>query len=591
MQNFYKSLVLTVMALLGFAGAASAQTLSIDVANITPGNAEITVTPSQSDVKFYCAAYTAEEYAQYSAQEGGIVGRQIANWKRMADLYGEDWTTTMSYTLQSGTYSSTLASMFGAAITPDTDYTVVAFGMTAAGEVSAPLMTANVHTAAAKVSANTIGITVNKVWVSSAPEAAVRLSASVSVTPSNTDPYTVYCLEDRYLTKYDLTTPEGLKQMAQEQVLPYAKKFYTAKCDTTFAAMRKDRNFYVIAVGIEDGALTTVPVIANFRTEVPVAAFTLEVSNPTCIDAHVKITPANPDQQYHWGVTTQAAVDLRAEGNPANIDLVDKAWYDMLADLYGCDWESFSLQFSDTGAKEGSYRELNGSDGQLASPLDWNTHHYLYAYTIDEAGHRNSDVYYVEFNTLPREVIDTNFEMTVKSVEKAADGTMTATIHVVPQDVTMNYAVCMFDAKYYDFYVGKEEYTMEDYWMHQVYESLQGPFVGERDFRYTKCKAGKAYAFNVMGIGDEIPNTDCFVLRFVADEQTAVSELASTFAVTGAEGRIEIEGDYTTAAVYATDGTVAAALRGETAAYLPAGIYIVKAQTPAGVKTVKVIVK
>lgn len=594
MQKIYTSLLLTLLVMLGLAGTASAQTLAIDIADVTAGNARVTVTPSADSIKYYCGAYTTAEFDQYAAEEGGIIGRHINNWKNMSQWYGEEWTVTMSYMLQSGVYSSGLASIYGAAVTPETEYVVYAFGMTADGQVSVPLTSAKVTTAAKKVSTNTFDINVKKVWVSSAPDAAVRLSANVVITPSNSDTYAVACLESKYLTQYDLTDSVSLAKLAKDQVCPYAYNYYTTVCDTTFTAMRKDKEFYVIAVGIEDGVATTLPTLTLFRTEVPKPVFTLAVSDVTCIDAHIEVVPANPDQKYQWGIIRQSVVDEMCGGDVQAIHERDIAWWEFLAGMYpGSTWNEFALQFHTTGTVQGSYREVMGDNGELGTPLDWDAVHYLYAYTIDDEGNKNSDIYTVQFTTLPREVVETNFNIQVSDIkaDPNRDGKLKATIHVTPEDPSMTYAINCFDAKYYDFYVDNPNYTMEDYWMHQVYETLQGPFEGERDFNYGGLTEGKAYVFNVMGI-DEIPVTECFVLRFEAQLQNAIADTeAEAFAVTAVAGGIQLTGTYTSAAVYTVDGRLAAQLNGQTSQTLPAGIYMVKAQTPAGEQVVKVAVQ
>lgn len=593
MQRIYTALLLVLLTVLGYSEKSYAQDITIYVADVTASNATVTVTPSGDDIKFFCGAYTASEYDEYAALDGGIIGKQIANWKRLADIYMEPWTTTMSYTLLSGEYISSLSALYGGSITQETEYVVFAFGMTAEGEVSAPLTSVKLTTPAAKKSDNTFVINVKHVWVSSAPEAAVRLSAEVSVTPSNADRYTVACLESKYLTNYDFNDSTSLALLAREQVVPYANNFFTASCDTTFSAMRKDKDFYVIVVGMEDGVATTLPTLTLFRTEVPNPLFSLEVSDITCADAHIKVQPLNLEQKYQWGVIRKSIVEEKCEGDIQKIYNRDIEWWLFLSNMYpGTTWEEFSLQFHSTGALEGSYRDLIGSESEPGTPLDWGTEHYLYAYAIDDEGHKSSDIYTVPFSTLPRTIIDTNFDISLVRIEPDPNAaTVKAIIRVTPENPTMEYAICCFDAKYYDFYVNNEKYTMEDYWMNQVYTSLQGPFVGEREFGYSNLKPNKAYVFNVMGI-DEIPVTDCFVLRFLTTDSGGFADLDdNVFTVISVNNGIEISGSYSTASIYAVDGRHMAILNGQTHLSLPTGVYIVKAYTLDGESIIKVAVK
>ena len=86
MTNFYRNIKACGLALtLAFSAQAFAQTpsLSIDVSDITPTDAKVTVTPSDNDLKYY---WTVTPKATFEANGGAekAVENRIAVWTRNA---------------------------------------------------------------------------------------------------------------------------------------------------------------------------------------------------------------------------------------------------------------------------------------------------------------------------------------------------------------------------------------------------------------------------------------------------------------------------------------------------------------------------
>lgn len=176
---------------------AQEKSLDIQVSDISCTDASVTITPSDESVGYYWYFRPKTEFDGIGADN--IIENQITNWKNNASLY-EDMTWQEMMNLNHGVTSTTFRDELYSGLMWDTEYVVYGFGMTPEGEVSVPLNYVGFKTDAPAKSDNTFAVEI----LSILPDGK-RMTTSVSVTPSNDDPYVVYPAEKREVDGYDLT--------------------------------------------------------------------------------------------------------------------------------------------------------------------------------------------------------------------------------------------------------------------------------------------------------------------------------------------------------------------------------------------------
>lgn len=603
MKIFTPNTAFISIALLAMSGmpvsAEETPSLDVNISGITTTDATVTVTPSADDVTYYWSFDTRAGIEEKGGKEG-IIERQIANWTRLAGYYDNTtWQDMMKYSLVSGTTETMLSEY--EQLQWSTDYVVYAFGMDQEGNVTAPLKVVDFTTATPVASENAFGVKVKSMVIDSAPTASRQtVNVTVSVTPANDDPYTVYMLESRFCNGYDLTEGSAdVNQFLNDQVLPYANKVYTGAQTLEFPGKRVGTEFCIVTVGLDGKAPSTAPEITSFTAEeyVEEPAFVLEVSDITQVNAHIKVTPRDPEMKYFWYITTPDVIEFR--GGRETIDIkLDREWWLYLESLYNGnpDWKYFMRSQLSQGAIDADAIDIPDD----CPKLRWDSEYVMYAYGLDEeTGDRITDIYWCDFTTAPLgDESDLTFEFEPVSVEDDPENSFGSrkchkvTIDVYPSNDEEEFGLLYCETSVIDWYYSDQtEETIDDYFFN-TFSEMSKTFTGPVRLVMPAIREGREYYLCAAGFPG-YPTTDLFTYKFTHETAAGVDDVDTDgVEVKTVEGGLRIEGNYDMAAVYSVDGKVVAALRaGEGEVSLPAGVYIVKCEAAGKSIVSKVAVK
>lgn len=566
---------------------AQEKSLDIQVSDISCTDASVTITPSDESVGYYWYFRPKTEFDGIGADN--IIENQITNWKNNASLY-EDMTWQEMMNLNHGVTSTTFRDELYSGLMWDTEYVVYGFGMTPEGEVLAPLNYVGFKTDAPAKSDNTFAVEI----LSILPDGK-RMTTSVSVTPSNDDPYVVYPAEKREVDGYDLTPGSQEEKEFCSMVLTYGEK-HTGKAEITFDQQRKDRDYCIVVVGTADGAPTTAPVIVEYRTEEKQPQkneFILEVSDITTNDCHVKIVPPSEDMLYYWYMPTAAAVEFRGGKETVDIEL-DRGWYEYVSGLYGGNpsWQELMSNDLSKGTLDGRTTDPGLSD--KCPELRWDTDYVLYAYGVNEQCERITDIFFYDFRTAAPEKSDLTFDFKLINVEVDEEYSTSkrtayrATIDIMPSNIEEQYAFDYCETKYLDEY---GEGAIDDYIYDQFRPSCR-VVTDAAEVVIPGLRGDKEYYIMAAGWEKGAPTTELFTFKFDCKNVGIDAVDGEKVVVKAVAGGIGITGTFADAAVYGLDGRIMGALRGDGATLsVPAGIYLVKYTEGGKSFTTKVLVK
>ncbi len=554
-------------------GLAAAATIDIGVTDVTFTDANIVITPSEDTGTYYYGLMSADEFNSNNGADG-IVDKCISDWETMGSWYSKTWIEMLPSVLYTGPQEFTGKEF---KIIWDTEYVVYAFGIDSqTGEVTIPVVTKNFITPPAEHSDNTFTITLDKVTPTEGT--SFYMDVTVTVTPSNDDPYAIFVQQTSVLDYYDGSDEEkSITSYFANQFASYVRETYTGKQTITFARQKKNKDMYVVVAGF-NGAPTTDLFKLAFRTEEtpaePTESFTINITDLTRREATVTYTPVSNDIHYFRSVMKKAKFFDENNGVEGIYDF-DKSWFDFVASLTpDKTWNQVFYGACVTGETTETASYLFGSD----TGLEWGSDYVAYAYGINEAGETTTPVTYVEFSTPQRgNNPDLTFDLSVIDITKnEGKNTFTARINVIPS-TSDSYATFYHDVYYYDWYVDNPDYTFEDYLFTQFAKHIKETHVGEQIFECPDIKAGKDYYFVVTGY-DDAPNTDIFKIQFRGEDFTEVTDITDSPVSIGINnGTLTVNGTFDFGCIYTIDGRTVAAFRSDKPSVdLPTGTYVVE---------------
>ncbi len=235
-------------------GKVSDDPFSIAINKITNRSVDYTVTPKDPGIKYYTLSSTlAKYYEDCTAGEnaGDVIQHYIAMWTQFASWYGSTWQEMMKLDMKTGTYTNNQIELLW-----DTDQMIVVFGMNDAGELVTPIYTQSYRTTAPKPSNNEIKIELAK-------EPAYR-DVVVKTTVSNNDDYFVSVQPASYVDKFE-STEEMINHLCYNTHGIAGLTHNGSKEAIEFRPSKPDQDYYVIAVGLDEGAPCTKPVMLKFH--------------------------------------------------------------------------------------------------------------------------------------------------------------------------------------------------------------------------------------------------------------------------------------------------------------------------------------
>ena len=449
-----------------------------------------------------------------------------------------------------------------------------------------------VRTADPVVSDNTFTLEVVSVENGTNPETK---KVTVKVTPANNDQYAAVLVEKLVTDKYDLTTEADQKNCLRHALRPLVNEnsLHTGAQTIVFDNIKIDAVMQAAVFGYQDYE-TTLPTLADFNTiDENFKAVSVTAYNPTVSGASATVYSFDMVRPYVMGVLSkERAAEI---GGIENVHEEYKVPYWEAAGMGYYDWRYFAQQDLKRQPLDGRLSEIAN-----VSALKWDTEYYLYAYLMDEGGYRTSPVYFDEFTTASCNEGDNTFELKLNSITSNAPmspDTYSADMTIIPSDKTQQYA--LYYGETFDFEEYLEEDRVDD-WMYDVFmqRKVRKTYSDDLNFEYGAVYSDGNYILVVAGF-DEAPNTKPTWMLFNKDgiykdswSQDALGSVSREGVRIYAVGNdIRVDGEFSDAAVYTTDGIAAGSFKGNVCRVDGSGCYIVRVQTGNGIVTRKIAVK
>lgn len=601
--NYFRNAFLAAFTLAGVNAFADG-TIEIAISDITATDAVASLTPSSDELLYYWNFMVKEDFDAKGGAEKAIENR-IQVWKNLAANYDNTtWEEIMGYELQQYPMTESIADYFYDTLMFDTDYVVYAFGMDREGNVTAPVSTAEFRTLTPPKSDNTFDITVSDIV-----KGGFYMTATAHVQPSNSDTYMARFFTKTFLDRFDLTPGSNdEKKFIAQEMLYYVNKseeIANGPHDFVYGRCHEGEEYGVVVMGLNDDmspstSLTVAYFVAEEEKNLQ-GTITLEVSDITPMNAHIKITPSSDEIRYYYGITKPDIIEKKGgvEMIPEKL-IID--WWKYLAELYGgaYRWQDFIEMQTVTGPIDTTIADLV-EQGELEE-IYWNSEWVLYAVGFNLDGDVITEPAVEYFNTPDCDKSDMTFDIELVDLDldpnypNITRKYYKATVDIYPSNDDETFRANYFQTKYYDQYLEDGVMTdMFDFITRQFLpysQEFSGPVrlilpgLPSTDFY------GDPVSYYVMAMGwNEGPTTELNLFKFSCETSALSFSEAGKVTVKGNNGHISIEGDHSGAVVYSADGKLMGTIRGTQHLPVRKGLYIVKYNTPSGAtKTVKVSV-
>lgn len=589
----------TDVAVKEFTNKVPANTLTIELKDEEPVDATVLITPSSDDITYYWGLSTL---ASFEADGGAdkVVENRINVWKANASYWDDTtWQEVMSWDLKSGVVEEKLSERFN--LYPANDYVIYAFGMDAQGEVTAPVTLMEYSTVAAIPSDNTFTISLLSVQ----PDQTQRMNVKAKVIPANSDRYTARLIEKQYIARYDLTpgSPDE-KEFINQYMLDQLNdsRIYSGEQTLEFNGITPDADVCLFVMGVDENkAPSTGLTKMEFKTERwPSRSIALEVSDVTPMNAHIKVTPSDPDMRYYIDIAPAALVEEKG-GEDCIPEKFIIDWWKYIASLYDGQykWQDFIEPQTRTGSLDTDIADL--VEEGILSHLYWNDDWVLYAVGFSTDGEILTTPATAYFTTPAPQTSDLAFEFelvsTVKDEAQSKLEPYTATVNIIPSREGEEFKVNYTRTSTYDAWVNNEDYGMTEFiksqWLENAVsftDAVQLVMPGLNryaDFEGTE----QTYTLMVMG-WNEGPATEPAIFEVGYKEGSGLTlNETDRVKVAGGESEITVSGRCGNVVVYTAAGQIAGALRGEGRLSVPAGIYVVRYEREGKTATCKVAVR
>ena len=225
--------------------------LTIKVNSVTRRTVDFSVKPKNPNTKFYTLCSGLDKYykdCDERENHGDVVKHYIAMWTYFASMYGGTWQSLMNNDLKSGVFQDVQGRLRW-----NDDQMIVAFGMNEDGTLSTPVYTKNFKTQAPTPSTNQI-----KLEIKSVAYRKVILKA----TTTNNDSYYLGVQPASYVDRFS-SREEMINHLCYESTVE--NQNFNGDTETEFNPFKPDQDYYAIAVGLDDNAPSTAPIVIKFH--------------------------------------------------------------------------------------------------------------------------------------------------------------------------------------------------------------------------------------------------------------------------------------------------------------------------------------
>ena len=234
-------------------GKVSDDPFSIDIKKVSNRSVEYTVTPKDPSIKYYTLSSTLDKYYEdctAGENAGDVIQHYIAMWTQFASWYGSTWQEMMKLDMKTGNYTNEQNELLW-----DADQMIVAFGMNDDGDLVTPIVTKKYRTTAPKPT----GIEI-KIELARTP--AYR-DVAVKTTVNNDKDYFVSVQPASYVEKF-ATKEEMINSLCYNTHGIAGLTHNGSKEEIEFRPFKPNEYYYVIAVGLDEGAPCSEPVMLKF---------------------------------------------------------------------------------------------------------------------------------------------------------------------------------------------------------------------------------------------------------------------------------------------------------------------------------------
>lgn len=245
----------TTVSSVAFSTPSEAQ-FSITVDDISWGDARVTITPSNADMRYY---YYCMPMSKVNTLQGGINGIMKFDydfWQMQADMYGMTVNEVIQEQLTSGTQTFRTSEISGMAMW-NTESMVYCYGMDGEGNVLTPLTYQRFTTSKPIPSNNTFDIQITNV---------TPTSVEATITPSNNDRYFIAVQRKKFVDFYaEKTDTMAYSLLSNNYNNPDAFATGVHQVKKEDFTLNGNQDYFLIVFGVNNGLSTPVKMVP-FKT-------------------------------------------------------------------------------------------------------------------------------------------------------------------------------------------------------------------------------------------------------------------------------------------------------------------------------------
>lgn len=269
---------------------------------------------------------------------------------------------------------------------------------------------------------------------------------------------------------------------------------FTKSAEASFGGLQMNHAYAIVALAYDKyGIANSISKIE--ASTVAEQAFTIDVDDITWKDAHVVITPKDPDMRYYIGTMRIEKLNNELDGDINNIVGFDYAWWNYVAAVAGID-VNVVIQ-NDLVSGTSDFR-TSGEDGTVI--FNWGSKGIVYCYGVDENGEMTTGFEYKIIETKAPVPSDMTFDVTVNEL-------LPRTVHatIIPSDKEATYYVNAQQKTYVDYYRNLDQLDVMCFELVKDDPTLigiqQGDFTVDENL-FPALRENKAYELIIFGFKD-----------------------------------------------------------------------------------------
>lgn len=234
-------------------------TFDINVSNITAGDANIVITPSNDESTYY---YSITDSVGRDNRDNNYNGSwyemEVGWWTYLSQFYSMTWQEVMQNFLVTGQHTANIEEDYGGRLMWDTPYYAYCFGVDNEGNLTSDIMEKLFRTTKPVPSDNEITVTLKQ---------ELSDGVLIDVATTNDDTYFIDCQKksyvDYYLDEYDGSKEQMFYRFFSSIRTQINDQYFHNGDQTNLKAkaLTPDADYYIIICGFNDGPTTDIQLI------------------------------------------------------------------------------------------------------------------------------------------------------------------------------------------------------------------------------------------------------------------------------------------------------------------------------------------